>query len=161
MAYDGLVNYSIVKELKNKIINGKIDKIFEPNFEEILLGIYSNGNKYALDLVVSSNYYRANLTTNAKPNPSQAPNFCMTLRKYLLGTHITNIYTNGLERIIFIEFEGYNKTKDFSAKKLIIELMGKHSNIILVDDTVEFITLAASKKRESISLYIDIVFCKF
>ena len=134
MAYDGLVNYSIVKELKNKIINGKIDKIFEPNFEEILLGIYSNGNKYALDLVVSSNYYRANLTTNAKPNPSQAPNFCMTLRKYLLGTHISNIYTNGLERIIFIEFEGYNKTKDFSAKKLIIELMGKHSNIILVDD---------------------------
>ena len=134
MAYDGLVNYSIVKELKNKIINGKIDKVFEPNFEEILLGIYSNGNKYALDLVVSSNYYRANLTTNAKPNPSQAPNFCMTLRKYLLGTHITNIYTNGLERIIFIEFEGYNKTKDFSAKKLIIELMGKHSNIILVDD---------------------------
>ena len=134
MAYDGLVNYSIVKELKNKIINGKIDKIFEPNFEEILLGIYSNGNKYALDLVVSSNYYRANLTTNAKPNPSQAPNFCMTLRKYLLGTHISNIYTNGLERIIFVKFEGYNKTKDFSAKKLIIELMGKHSNIILVDD---------------------------
>lgn len=134
MAFDGLVNYSIVKELKNKIINGKIDKIFEPNFEEILLGIYSNGNKYALDLVVSSNYYRANLTTNAKPNPSKAPNFCMTLRKYLLGTHISNIYTNGLERIIFVEFEGYNKSKDFSTKKLIIELMGKHSNIILVDD---------------------------
>ena len=134
MAYDGLVNYCVVRELRNKIIGAKIDKIFEPNFEEILLGIYSNGNKYALDLVVSSNYYRANLTTNAKPNPSQAPNFCMTLRKYLLGTHITNIYTNGLERIIFIEFEGYNKTKDFSAKKLIIELMGKHSNIILVDD---------------------------
>ena len=134
MAYDGLVNYCVVRELRNKIIGAKIDKIFEPNFEEILLGIYSNGNKYALDLVVSSNYYRANLTTNAKPNPSQAPNFCMTLRKYLLGTHISNIYTNGLERIIFVEFEGYNKTKDFSAKKLIIELMGKHSNIILVDD---------------------------
>ena len=133
MAYDGLVNYCVVRELRNKIIGAKIDKIFEPNFEEILLGIYSNGNKYALDLVVSSNYYRASLTTNAKPNPTQAPTFCMTLRKYLLGTHITNIYTNGLERIIFIEFEGYNKSKDFSSKQLIIELMGKHSNIILVD----------------------------
>ena len=134
MAYDGLVNYSIVKELNKTTINGKIDKIFEPNFDEIILGIYSNGTKYALDLVTNSRYYRANLTTNAKPNPSQAPNFCMTLRKHLLGTHITKIYTNNLERIIFIEFEGYNKSKDFSNKKLIVELMGKHSNIILIDD---------------------------
>ena len=134
MAYDGLVNYSIVKELTNKILNGKIDKIFEPNFEEVILGIYSNGVKYALNLVISSNYYRANLTTKSKQNPIEAPNFCMTLRKYLLGTHITNICTNGLERIIFIEFEGFNKTKDFSKKILIIELMGKHSNIILVNN---------------------------
>ena len=57
----------------------------------------------------------------------------MTLRKYLIGTHISNIYTNNLERIIFIELEGYNKSKDTSMKKLIIELMGKHSNIVLVD----------------------------
>ena len=133
MAYDGLINYSIVKELKNKIINGKIDKIFQPNFDEILLGIYCNGIKYALDLNVNPKYYRANLTTNTKPNPSQAPNFCMTLRKYLLGTHISDIYTINLERIIFIEFDGYSKSNDFSRKKLIIELMGKYSNIILVD----------------------------
>ena len=57
----------------------------------------------------------------------------MSLRKYLVGSHITNIYTNNLERIVFIEFEGYNKSKDFSTKKLVIELMGKHSNIILLD----------------------------
>lgn len=134
MAYDGLVNYCVVKELKENIINGKIDKIYEPNYEEILLGIYCNGTKYALDLSTNSKYYRANLTTNAKPNPTFAPNFCMTLRKYLLGTHITNIYTKNLERIIFIEFEGYNKIKDPSSKKLIIELMGKYSNIILVNN---------------------------
>ena len=138
MAYDGLVNYSIVRELKNRIINGKVDKIYEPNFEEIILGIYCDGKKYALNLVINSKYYRANLTTNAKPNPNVAPNFCMTLRKYLIGTHITKIYTKNLERIIFIEFEGHNKLNDFSSKKLIIELMGKHSNIILVnnDDTI-------------------------
>lgn len=134
MAYDGLINYSVVSELQHKIIDGKIDKIFEPNFEEIILGIYSNGTKYALNLVTNSKYYRASLTTNAKPNPTFAPNFCMTLRKYMLGTHVTNIYTKGLERIIFIEFEGFNKSKDFSTKKLIVELMGKHSNIILVDN---------------------------
>ena len=57
----------------------------------------------------------------------------MTLRKYLVGTHISSIYTNNLERIIFIEVEGYNKSKDISSKKLIVELMGRHSNIILVD----------------------------
>lgn len=134
MAYDGLVNYTIVSELKEHIINGKIDKIYEPNFDEIILGIYSGGTKYALNLVINPGYYRANLTTNAKPNPNQAPNFCMTLRKYLVGSHITNIYTKGLERIIFIEIEGYNKSKDFSSKKLVVELMGKHSNIILLDN---------------------------
>ena len=134
MAYDGLTNYLVVSELKNKIIDGKIDKIYEPNFEEIILSIYCNGIKYALNLVINSKYYRTNLTTNAKPNPNQAPNFCMTLRKYLIGTRITNIYTNNLERIIFIEFEGYGKSKDFSKKTLVIELMGKHSNIILVDE---------------------------
>ena len=133
MAYDGLVNYSIVQEIKDIMLNGKVDKIYEPNFDEIILGVYSNGNKFALNINTNSMYYRANLTTNAKPNPNQAPNFCMTLRKYIQNTHITNIYTNNLERIIFIEFEGYNKSKDFSTKKLIIELMGKYSNIILTD----------------------------
>ena len=133
MAYDGLVNYSVVHEIRDVLINGKIDKIYEPNFDEIILGIYSNGTKFALNINTNSMYYRANLTTNAKQNPNQAPNFCMTLRKYLQNTHITNIYTNNLERIIFIELEGYNKSKDFSTKKLIVELMGKYSNIILTD----------------------------
>ena len=133
MAYDGLVNYSVVHEIRDVLINGKIDKIYEPNFDEIILGIYSNGTKFALNINTNSMYYRANLTTNAKQNPNQAPNFCITLRKYLQNTHITNIYTNNLERIIFIELEGYNKSKDFSTKKLIVELMGKYSNIILTD----------------------------
>ncbi len=133
MSYNGLVNYFVIEELKTKIINGKIDKIFEPNFEEIVLGIYSKSSKYLLNIVINSQFYRINLTSNPKPNPMQAPNFCMTLRKYLLNTHITNIYTNNFERIVFIEFEGNNKVKDSLPKKLIIELMGKYSNIILIN----------------------------
>lgn len=133
MSYNGLVNHFVIEELKTKIINGKIDKIFEPNFEEIVLGIYSNSSKYLLDIVINSQFYRINLTNNPKPNPIQAPNFCMKLRKYLLNTHITDIYTNNFERIVFIEFEGNNKIKDSLPKKLIIELMGKYSNIILVN----------------------------
>jgi predicted ribosome quality control (RQC) complex YloA/Tae2 family protein len=139
MAYDGLVNYSIVNELKNKIINGKIDKIYEPNFDEIILEIYCSGNKYSLNFNINSMYYRANLTKKSKQNPTQAPNFCMTLRKYLQNTHITNIYTKNLERIIFLDLEGYNKSKDFSKKTLIVELMGKYSNIILVDNNNDII----------------------
>lgn len=133
MSYNGLVNHFVIEELKPKIINGKIDRIFEPNFEEIVLGIYSNSSKYLLNIVINSQFYRINLTSNSKPNPIQAPNFCMTLRKYLLNTHITNIYTNNFERIVFIEFEGNNKIRDSLPKKLIIELMGKYSNIILVN----------------------------
>ena len=65
MAYDGLVNYSVVQELKSKLIDGKVDKIYEPNSEEIVLSIYSEGIKFALDLVVNSHYYRANFTSHA------------------------------------------------------------------------------------------------
>lgn len=133
MAFDGLVNYTISNELNDHIVGGKIDKIFEPNDHEILLGVYCGGIKYALNIVVSSNYYRVCLTNSAKQNPTFAPNFCMVLRKHLLNTRITNIYTLSLERIMIIEFEGHNKSGDFSTKKLIVELMGKHSNIILVN----------------------------
>ena len=133
MAYDGLTNYFIANELKSHLIDGKIDKIFQPNSNEILLGVYSNFKKYGLDIVTSSNHYRACITNNAKPNPMYAPNFCMVLRKYILNTRITNIYTYGLERIIVLEFEGNCKVDDISTKKLILELMGKHSNIILVN----------------------------
>ena len=65
MAYHGVMNFSIVNELKDAIVNGKIDKIYEPNYEEIVLGIYCNGIKYALDIVTNSKYYRANLTTHS------------------------------------------------------------------------------------------------
>ncbi len=133
MAFDGLVTYTIVKELQNHLINGKIDKIFEPNSNELLLGVYSNGTKYALNIVVSSNNYRICVTNSAKPNPPFAPNFCMVLRKYLLNTKIVDISMQSLERIVTIGFEGYDKLGNFENKKLIIELMGKHSNVILLN----------------------------
>lgn len=133
MAYDGLVNYVVIKELKEKIIGGKIDKIFQPNNQEIILGVYANGVKTALNAVISS-YYRLCTTSNIKQNPTFAPNFCMVLRKHLLNNKIIDIYSLGLERICVIELEGKNKNGDFGIKKLYIELMGKHSNIILTDE---------------------------
>ena len=82
---------------------------FCPNSNEVLLGVYSSGIKYALNINISSNNYRINLTTNASPNPLVASNFCMVLRKYLLNTRISKIYSIDLERIVIIEFEASEK----------------------------------------------------
>ena len=134
MAYDGIVTKQVVCELKKALIGGKINKVFEPNKNEIILGIYSGGKNYALNISISSNNYRMHLTTNSKPNPLNAPNFCMLLRKHLVGCKITDIYSNSLERIVYINLEGFNELNDRVCKKLVIELMGKHSNIILLNE---------------------------
>ena len=109
MAFDGIVTKSIVTELEKFLINGKINKIFQPNKNEILLGIYNLGKNYALNCCISSDNYRINLTTNSKPNPINAPGFCMLLRKHLIGGKIKKIYTPGLERIVIIELECYSE----------------------------------------------------
>ena len=134
MALDGLVTKSIVNELNQFIVGGKINKIFEPNKNEIILGIYNSGKNYALNCTISVDNYRINLTTKSKPNPLNAPNFCMLLRKHLIGGRIKKISMHGLERIVILELECYNDLNDLIVKKLVIELMGKHSNIILLND---------------------------
>lgn len=133
MAFDGIVAKAVVAELNHCLLNGKINKIFEPNKNEILLGIYSGGKNYCLNVSIDSVNYRVNLTTNVKPNPQNVLNFCMVLRKHLLGGCIKKIYSNGLERIIFIDIDCYNELNDLITKTLVIELMGKHSNVILLN----------------------------
>lgn len=133
MAFDGIVTKAVIAELNHCLINGKINKIFEPNKNEILLGIYSGGKNYCLNISIDSVNYRVNLTTNVKPNPQNVLNFCMVLRKHLLGGCIKKIYSNGLERIILIDIDCYNELNDLITKTLVIELMGKHSNVILLN----------------------------
>lgn len=134
MAFDGITAKSIVSELNEFILGGKINKVFEPNKNEIVLGIYNKGKNYALNCTISVDNYRINLTTNSKPNPYNAPNFCMLLRKHLIGGKIKKISMPGLERIVVIELECYNELNDLTNKKIVVELMGKHSNIILLND---------------------------
>ncbi len=133
MAFDGIVTKQIIYELNSCLINGKINKVFEPNRNEIILGIYSGGKNYLLDACIDATNYRLNLTSNTKPNPINAPNFCMLLRKHLIGMRIKSISNCDLERIVTIELEGFDELNDLVEKKLIIELMGKHGNIILVN----------------------------
>ena len=127
MAFDGVTLFAITNELKS-LENSKIDKIFVPDQNNILIGLYKNSMNYLLNIDISSNNYRANLTTNTKVNPVVAPNFCMVLRKHLMGYFINKIYTNGFERILYIELKGINNIDDEITKTLIIELMGKYSN---------------------------------
>ena len=132
MAFDGIVTKSITKELKN-IIGYKIDKVYEPDKNTVTLGLYGKSSNLLLLMCISSNNCRISLTSHPQKNPSTAPNFCMLLRKYLIGLKIKNIYTIDLERIVFIDLENNENPNKPICRKLIIELMGKHSNIILTD----------------------------
>lgn len=134
MAFDGIVTQAITHELKNDLIGGKIDKIHQPDKNTILLGIYSNSIHYALNICIDAHNCRINLTTNSKENPLVAPNFCMLLRKHLIGSKISTIEMYGLERLVKINIETINEFNEIEIKSLIIELMGKHSNIILIND---------------------------
>ena len=133
MAFDGIVTKAITSELQ-QLIGSRIDKVYEPNKNDIILVFYLNGVNYALNICTNAQNYRLHLTTHAKPNPKNALNFCMLLRKYLIGLRIKNIISVNLERVITIEFEGFDDIDDIITKKLIIELMGRHCNVILVDE---------------------------
>ena len=154
MAFDGIVTKAVVSELNTCLINGKINKIFEPNKNEILLGVYSSGKNYCLNVSIDSVNYRINLTTNSKPNPQNVLNFCMVLRKHLTGGTIKRIYSNGLERIVFIDIDVYNELNDLITKTLVVELMGKHSNIIfcnekgMIIDSIKHVSAQMSSVRE-------------
>lgn len=134
MAFDGIVTKAITAELA-ELCGARIDKVFQPNKNEIILGLYLNKMNYALDICIDAQNCRINLTTNSKSNPQVAPNFCMLLRKNLIGLKLKNIITFDLERLVILEFEGFDELDDIISKKLVVELMGKHSNIILLDDT--------------------------
>ncbi len=134
MAFDGFITKSIITELKNNIIGAKVNKVFEPTKNEIILGLYNNGINYALNLCANPEFCRICLTTHSKPNPQNAYNYCMLLRKYLIGGKIVNISNYDLERTIEIQFECYNDLNDLVKRKLFVEIMSRQSNIILTNE---------------------------
>ena len=96
MAFDGIVTKAIASELQ--LLKGaRIDKIFQPNSNTVIIGMYLNGSNYALNICINPSNYRINLTTHQKSNPKVAPNFCMVLRKHLIGLRLKNVLKNYLE----------------------------------------------------------------
>ncbi len=154
MAFDGIVTKAICAELSD-LSGARIDKIFQPNKNNIVLGMYKDGKNYALNICIDSSNCRIHLTTHPNPNPQIAPNFCMVLRKNLIGLHLKNIFTLELERLVIMEFEGFDDVDDILNKKLIVELLGKHSNVILLDDQNIIIDSLRHIKHDIIDEYSE------
>ena len=132
MALDGVYLYSLVHDLKKSIINSKIDKINQPEKDEVILTLRKDRKNIKLLLSASSKFPRIHLTEAVKPNPIKAPMFAMVMRKYLIGGKITNISQIEGDRLIEIHIESTDELGFDSKYLLIIEIMGRHSNITLV-----------------------------
>lgn len=154
MSFDGIFTKAVVDEIYPLLLNGKINKINQPDKNEINIQIYNKEN-YKLLLSCANNLSRIHLSEKNKKNPITAYNFCMLLRKHLVGGTIKNIYQHKMDRVVCFEIENLNELKELSKKLLIIEIMGKHSNIILVDkesnkiiDSIKHIDSRQSSIRE-------------
>lgn len=134
MSLDGVFLYSVITELKSSIINGKVDKVNQPEKDEIILNIRQGRSTHKLLISSSSNYPRIHLTEASKINPLKAPMFCMVLRKYLNNAKLINIHQIDLDRVLVINFENTDELGFNSSYSLIIEIMGRHSNITLIRD---------------------------
>ncbi|MCL2396673.1 MAG: NFACT family protein [Defluviitaleaceae bacterium] len=153
MAFDGLMIAAIVNELSQSLAGGRIDKVFQPERDEIVLAIRAGGGNHRLLLTANAGFPRLHLTAAAKENPLTAPMFCMLLRKHIQGGRITGITQPNFERIVHIAIESFNEMGDLVEKLLVVEIMGKYSNIILVDggvvlDSAKHVSYSQSSVRQ-------------
>ncbi len=154
MPFDGIVAKSVVEELSQKLVGGRIEKVLQPEADEIVLIVRAWSKNHRLVMSASPNFPRIHLTEAIKENPPVPPVFCMLLRKHLVGGRILSFEFNDYERIIGLNIEASNELGDISSKKLVIEIMGRHSNIILLNsenkilDSVKHIDSDISSVRE-------------
>lgn len=134
MAFDGVMINALVKELGDKVLNGRIDKIYQPEKDDVVLQIRAFGSVYRLFLSANPSNPRFNFTQNKYENPKQPPLFCMVLRKHIGGGRIERIIQPEFERVVIFEIESLSEMGDFVTYRLILEVMGRHSNLILVND---------------------------
>ena len=152
MALDGLVIHSIVDELHKKLLGGKIDKVYQPENDEVVLHIRNNKENFKLVLSCSASNPRVYLASDyKKENPINAPMFCMLFRKYIQGGNIVNVSQVDFERIIKISVESFDELKEKTTKDIIIEIMGRHSNIILTHSSNNKIIDSAKRIPTSVS----------
>ncbi len=153
MAFDGIVIANLAKELNTLLAGGRIVKVAQPEKDELILSV-KQYDTYKLFLSADASLPLVYLTEVSKPNPFTAPNFCMLLRKHFNSAKIISVTQPGLERSLDITIEHLDEIGDLKVKHLIIEIMGKHSNIILCDeaytivDSIKHISGFVSSVRE-------------
>ena len=155
MSFDGIVTKTVVWELQNSLIGGRVDKVYQPEKDEILIYIRNKGENYKLLISSASNNPRMYLTNSTKQNPPEPPMFCMLMRKHLIGGTILNVDQFNLDRIISIDISSIDELGNPSEKSLIIEIMGKHSNIIFIEkdtkkiiDSIKRVSFDMSRVRQ-------------
>lgn len=134
MAYDGFVTRCVAKELNEVLTDGKIDKVYQPEKDEIILVVRTRAGVYRLLLSASASNARVHLTNVQKENPMTPPMLCMLMRKHLVGGTIINVRQTGFDRILTIDIQTRNELGDICVRSVITEIMGRHSNIILTDE---------------------------
>ena len=139
MSFDGIVTRKIVNELKREVLGGKIQKISQPSKNDLVFNIYSMGKSVKLLLSANNNEARINLTEKKYENPEKPDNFCMVLRKHIGQGKVLDIKQYGLDRVVEFSIGSIDEMGFDTSKKLIIEIMGRHSNIILTDDNYKII----------------------
>ncbi|MCM3587127.1 NFACT family protein [Mesobacillus maritimus] len=154
MSFDGLFTRAVTNELSSVLKGGRVNKIHQPFKNEILMVIRAGGVNHKVLLSAHPSYARVQLTNDQYENPSEPPMFCMLLRKHLEGYIIEDIHQSGLDRMIIFEVKGRNEIGDVSYKQLIVEIMGRHSNIVLVDkernmilDSIKHVSFAVNTHR--------------
>ncbi len=154
MAFDGIVISNVVRDMKEKLVDGRIYKIYQPEKDELNIVIKNNRENYRLLISADASLPLIYFQQSAKENPMTAPNFCMLLRKHINNGRIVDIYQPGFERIVVIVIEHLDEMGDLKRKKLITEIMGKHSNIIfatdddIIIDSIKHISHMISSVRE-------------
>lgn len=157
MPFDGIVTRAVTNELQQALIGGRIDKIYEPTDSELVLTIRNNRQNHTLLISIHPSYARIHITEEEFMNPAEPPMFCMTLRKHLIGARIERIEQLELERIITIEARGRDEIGDDSFHQLMIEIMGRHSNVILIEKDTERIVQAMKNVPPSVNRYRTIL----
>lgn len=154
MAFDGVTVAALVKEFNTTLKDGRIYKIAQTESDELMLTFKADKSQYRMLLSANASLPLIYFTNNNKPSPMTAPNFCMLLRKHINNGRIVSITQPGLERIVDFEIQHLDELGDIKIKHLIIELMGKHSNIIFTDDnnmiidSIKHITSVMSSVRQ-------------
>ncbi|MFT8390225.1 MAG: NFACT RNA binding domain-containing protein [Sporolactobacillus sp.] len=153
MAFDGVVTHAVVQQLQG-FVGGRFTKIYQPTATDLVVHMRSRSARGRLLISINAVFARLHLTKLVEGNPQQPPMFCMLLRKHLEGSVIEAISQPGFERIVFIDLRARNEFGDLTQKRLIIELMGRHSNVILIDqstgriiDSMKHLTAAVNRYR--------------